>query len=57
MSRDIALVWFPDYDNLWIETFRNIQYDIIIIIIYIYIMHFVGWVMWTGYQQYTERTM
>jgi len=41
MSRDIALVWFPDYDNLWIETFRNIQYDIIIII-YIYIMHFVG---------------
>lgn len=56
MSRDIALVWFPDYDNLWIETFRNIQYDIIIII-YIYIMHFVGWVMWTGYQQYTERTM
>lgn len=40
----IALVWFPDGDPLWVETYRNIHCGIIIHVICLRknFVHFVG---------------
>ena len=51
----IALVWFPDGDPLWVETFRNIHCGIIIHVRYLRknLVHFVGWEFQIAYGQGT----
>jgi len=47
----IALVWFPDDDPLWVETYRNIHCDIKIHVSYRRknLVHFVGSELQIGY--------
>ena len=48
----ITLVWFPDGDPLWVETYRNIHYSIIIHVSYLrknlvyFVGRFANW-LWT----------